>query len=453
MTAAPHSQREPRTRSDLAKLALGALGVVYGDIGTSPLYAIKECFAKHNDALGRPLDAVTRTEANVLGILSLVFWSLVMVVVVKYLTFIMRADNEGEGGILALLALVAKRKDGTPRAFGLIALGLFGAALLYGDGIITPAISVLSAVEGLAVKPISELSVGAAETPNALLEKIVVPLTVLILVGLFVVQKRGTARVGAVFGPAMFIWFFAIAILGIGPIVANPRVLLAVIPSYAVLFLVHHGTLGFFVLGSVVLCITGGEALYADMGHFGRKPIKWAWYALVLPSLVLNYFGQGAELLSSRAASSHWRKIRSTRSRLRGFIIRSSASRRSQRSSRRKRSSARRVFSLTATSGAARVLAARHDSSHVGRSRRTNLRPRKSNYGLMVSCVALVLGFKHSDDLAAAYGIAVTGTMSITTILFFVLVREKWQWGMAKSLALCGLFLRNRFCSSSPRTP
>ncbi len=437
MTAAPHSQREPRTRSDLTKLAIGALGVFYGDIGTSPLYAIKECFAKHNDALGRPLEAVTRTEANVLGILSLVFWSLVMVVVVKYLTFIMRADNEGEGGILALLALVAKRKDGKPRAFGLIALGLFGAALLYGDGIITPAISVLSAVEGLAVKPLSDMSASAAETPNAVLEKIVVPLTVLILVGLFVVQKRGTARVGAVFGPAMFIWFFAIAILGIGPIVSNPRVLLAVLPSYAVLFLVHHGTLGFFVLGSVVLCITGGEALYADMGHFGRKPIKWAWYTLVLPSLVLNYFGQGAELLSARGEVAMKNPFYALAPAWFHYPLVGIATIATVIASQALISGAYSLTQQAVQLGYWPRVTIRHTSGEA----EGQIYVPEINYGLMVSCVALVLGFKHSDDLAAAYGIAVTGTMSITTILFFVLVREKWQWGMAKSLVLCGLFL------------
>ncbi len=337
---APHSHGAPRTRADLAKLAVAALGVVYGDIGTSPLYAIKECFAQHNDALGRPLLALARNEVNVLGILSLVFWSLVLVIVIKYLTFIMRADNEGEGGILALLALVARRKDGKPRSFSLIALGLFGAALLYGDGIITPAISVLSAIEGLAVRPMSA-AVTANEAPPVALEALVIPLTVVILVGLFMMQKRGTARVGAVFGPAMFVWFFSIAAVGLPQIVMHPRVLFAMSPTFAVSFLIHHGKLGFFILGSVVLCITGGEALYADMGHFGRRPIKWAWYTLVLPSLMINYFGQGAILLSARGDIA----IRNpfSRSPPRGSTTGSSASRPSPRSSRRKRSSPART--------------------------------------------------------------------------------------------------------------
>jgi len=434
--AAPHSHREPQGRADLAKLALGALGVVYGDIGTSPLYALKECFAKHADGLGRPLDVVARTEANVLGILSLVFWSLVMVVVVKYLTFIMRADNEGEGGILALLALVAKRKDGKPRTFGLVALGLFGAALLYGDGIITPAISVLSAVEGLAVKPLSEMTIESGDA-GGVLDRIVVPLTVLILVGLFVVQKRGTARVGAVFGPAMLVWFVALAVLGAPPIVHNPRVLLALSPSFAVMFLASHGPLGFFVLGSVVLCITGGEALYADMGHFGRKPIKWAWYALVLPSLVLNYFGQGAELLSSRGELALKNPFYALAPAWFHYPLVGIATIATVIASQALISGAYSLTQQAVQLGYWPRVTIRHTSGTA----EGQIYVPEINYGLMVACVALVLGFKHSDDLAAAYGIAVTGTMSITTILFFVLVRERWQWSMPKSLALCGLFL------------
>ncbi len=439
VAAAPHSHAAPRTRSDLAKLALGALGVVYGDIGTSPLYAIKECFAQHNDALGQPLERLSRHPDNVLGILSLVFWSLVLVIIVKYLTFIMRADNGGEGGILALLALVAKKTDGKARGFGLVALGLFGAALLYGDGIITPAISVLSAVEGLAVKPLEAAAKAAVTEPTSggALERLVVPLTVVILVGLFLVQKRGTARVGSIFGPAMLVWFASIAAIGLPSIIAHPSVLFAVSPVHAVKFLLHHGVLGFFILGSVVLCITGGEALYADMGHFGRGPIKWAWYVLVLPSLMLNYFGQGAMLLSDRgdlaiknpfyALAPSWFHYPLVAIATAATVIASQAL-------------ISGAYSLTQQAvqlGYWPRVTIRHTSGEA----EGQIYVPEINYGLMVACVALVLGFKHSDDLAAAYGIAVTGTMSITTILFFVLVREKWQWGLGKALGLCGVFL------------
>jgi KUP system potassium uptake protein len=431
--AAPQSQGAPRGRSELAKLAIGALGVVYGDIGTSPLYSVKACFGEHKDALGRTLAPLARSQDNVLGIMSLIFWSLVLVVVVKYLTFIMRADNGGEGGILALLALVAKRKDGKPRMFFLIALGLFGAALLYGDGIITPAISVLSAVEGLAVKPIEE----AATESGGVLEKLVVPLTCLILIGLFVVQKRGTKRIGTIFGPMMFVWFASIAVMGVPPLVHHPEVFLAVLPTYAVKFLVFHKTLGFFVLGSVVLCITGGEALYADMGHFGRKPIKWAWYALVLPSLMLNYFGQGAILLSDRGALAIKNPFYALAPSWFHYPLVGIATIATVIASQALISGAYSLTQQAVQLGYWPRVTIRHTSGEA----EGQIYVPEINYGLMVACVALVLGFKHSDDLAAAYGIAVTGTMSITTILFFVLVREKWKWGMAKSLALCGLFL------------
>ena len=439
MTAATpsHSHGAPRTRADLAKLAIAALGVVYGDIGTSPLYAIKECFTQHNDALGRPLEPLARSDANVLGILSLVFWSLVLVIVVKYLTFIMRADNEGEGGILALLALVARRKDGKPRGFPLIALGLFGAALLYGDGIITPAISVLSAIEGLAVHPMSAAATQAAEQTSTVLGNLVVPLTVVILVGLFLVQKRGTARVGSIFGPAMFVWFFSIAAIGIGAVVAHPRVLLAVLPSHAALFLLHHGTLGFFVLGSVVLCITGGEALYADMGHFGRKPIQWAWYALVLPSLMINYFGQGAVLLSSRGAVAIKNPFYALAPAWFHYPLVAIATVATVIASQALISGAYSLTQQAVQLGYWPRVTIKHTSDTA----EGQIYMPEINYMLMVACVALVLGFKHSDALAAAYGIAVTGTMSITTVLFFVLIREKWNWSLGRALALCGLFL------------
>ncbi|MEO7094210.1 MAG: KUP/HAK/KT family potassium transporter, partial [Polyangiales bacterium] len=279
----------------MIKLAIGALGVVYGDIGTSPLYAVKECFIQPH--------GVEVNQQNVLGILSLIFWSLMLVIVVKYLTFIMRADNGGEGGILALLALVStpistrasvpppSKSTGPSKATKgvLVLLGIFGAALLYGDGMITPAISVLSAIEGLGVA-------------THALDQVVVPITCAILVGLFLVQKRGTAKIGAFFGPATFVWFITIAAIGTPWIFRHPGVLLAIWPGHAVRFFLDHGKHGFLVLASVVLCITGGEALYADMGHFGKRPIRWAWYCVALPCLLLNYFGQGALLMTKGSA-------------------------------------------------------------------------------------------------------------------------------------------------------
>ncbi|HET9011377.1 MAG TPA: KUP/HAK/KT family potassium transporter, partial [Gemmatimonadaceae bacterium] len=274
----PHAPARPEGKR-LALLTLTALGVVYGDIGTSPLYALRECFKAEY--------GIHPTTASVLGVLSLILWSLILVVSVKYIVFILRADNRGEGGILALLALLLQHKrraDDKRRRLTLIALGLFGAALLYGDGVITPAISVLGAVEGL--------EVGA---PG--LARIVVPITLLILFALFMVQRYGTARVGTAFGPTMLLWFFTIAALGVRSIASNPEVLAAINPWYALRFFFDHGMAGFLTLGAVVLCVTGGEALYADMGHFGKRPIRIAWFGVALPALLLNYFGQGALLL------------------------------------------------------------------------------------------------------------------------------------------------------------
>ena len=277
------SKESPSGRR-LAILALGALGVVYGDIGTSPLYAFKECFAGPH---GVPV-----TKDNVLGVLSLIFWSLNFVVTLKYLTVVMRADNRGEGGILALLALVRSPREGSPTGAyrWLIGIGLFGAALLYGDGIITPAISVLGAVEGLSIA-----------TPA--LQDWVVPIAVVIISALFAVQRHGTAGIGAIFGPLTAVWFVSIAMLGIMGIMHHPSVLAALNPWYAATFLWQEGFTGLMVLAAVVLVVTGGEALYADMGHFGKRPIRMAWYTVVLPALVLNYFGQGAILLESPAAA------------------------------------------------------------------------------------------------------------------------------------------------------
>jgi len=294
-TSAPHGQPDAGhgggTRSATALLAIGALGVVYGDIGTNPLFAMREAFEAHH----LPLN-----EANVLGLLSLMFWSLVLVISLKYLSFVMRADNEGEGGILALTALLAKpgEQPRRGRAWVVVLMGLFGAALLYGDGVITPAISVLAAIEGTTVA-----------APD--LEPLVVPLAIVVLVGLFTVQRRGTEAIGRLFGPVMIVWFTTIGVLGAVKVAEHPGVLRAVNPGHGIRFFADNGLEGFLALGAVILVVVGGEALYADMGHFGRRAITFGWYGLVLPSLLLVYMGQGALLIddpeASRTPSTGWR--------------------------------------------------------------------------------------------------------------------------------------------------
>ncbi len=386
--------------ADLAKLALGALGVVYGDIGTSPLYAVKECFARGH--------GVDPSEANVLGVLSLVVWSLVLVIVVKYISFILMADNQGEGGILSLLALMT-RADPRPDArashskapAAMVLLALFGAALLYGDGVITPSISVLSAVEGLEVA-----------TPRV--HDFVVPITVAILVALFLAQRRGTAGIGAVFGPATLLWFVCIAAAGLPWIARHPAVLSAVNPAHAARFFSDHGAHGFLLLGSVVLCVTGGEALYADMGHFGRRPIRWAWYAVVFPALLCSYFGQGALLLERGEAA----RDNPFFAQLPGpFVVPMVAV----------AAVATVVASQALISGAFSLTqqaiqlgyCPRLTIVHTSTGAEGQIYIPEVNRALMVACVALVLGFGESSRLAAAYGIAVTGTMSITSLLFY----------------------------------
>jgi KUP system potassium uptake protein len=402
-------------------MALAALGVVYGDIGTSPLYAMRECFG--------PVHGIQPTTYAVVGVLSLFFWALTLVIVVKYLTFIMRADNHGEGGILALLALL---RGDRLRTSALVTLGIFGAALLYGDGVITPAISVLSAIEGLSVA-----------TPR--LEPFIVPLTVLILAALFVVQKRGTAGIGAVFGPATLVWFVAIAAAGLYELVDNPSVLAAVSPWYAIRFLAEHGVNGFLLLGSVVLCITGGEALYADMGHFGPRPIRAAWYVVVMPALLLNYFGQGALLLSRcrggiDAASCQLAVENPFYAILpEGFLypMVAIATIATVVASQALISGA---FSLTQQAvqlGFAPRVQIRHTSAEL----EGQIYVPVVNWALMISCIALVLATGDSSKLAAAYGIAVTGTMTITSLLFYAVAHRRWHWSRLRAGALVGLFL------------
>jgi KUP system potassium uptake protein len=408
--------------SALAKLALGALGVVYGDIGTSPLYAVKECFARGH--------GVDPSLPNVLGILSLVVWSLILVVVVKYISFILRADNHGEGGILALLALVTPRADapsagpreGTTRRAVLVVLGLFGAALLYGDGMITPAISVLSAVEGLEVATTS-------------VHPFIVPITVVILVGLFLVQKRGTAGIGAIFGPATALWFLSIAAAGVPWIARHPEVLGAINPLHAARFFEAHHLHGFLLLGSVVLCITGGEALYADMGHFGRRPIRLAWYAVVFPALLCNYFGQGAVLLDRGEAA----RDNPFFAMLPGFTVYPMVAIATVATVVASQALISGAFSLTQQAvqlGYSPRVTIVHTS---GKAEGQIYIPEVNNF-LMVACTVLVLTFRESSALAAAYGIAVTGTMSITSVLFFQLTRQ-WGWPLWRSVSLVALFL------------
>lgn len=384
-------------------LAIAALGVVYGDIGTSPLYAVKECFTGEH---GAELNA-----ANVIGVISLIFWSLFMVVVVKYLTFVMQADHDGEGGILALLALATRgRMPSTELSFlkVLAMLGLFGAALLYGDGVITPAISVLSAVEGLSVA-------------TQVFDPYIVPITVVILLLLFAAQKRGTGDIGKVFGVVMIGWFASIGASGLAWVVRRPDVLCAVNPVHAFRFLTAHGAHGFLVLGAVVLCITGGEALYADMGHFGRRPIRLAWFILVFPALLANYLGQGALLLErgkSALESPFYALV--PRPMLYPMVILATL--------------ATVIASQALISGAYSLT---HQAVQLGYLPRFNVVhtashtegqiyiPSIRNW-MAIGSIALVLGFRASSHLAAAYGIAVTGTMAITSLLFFAVMRPRW---------------------------
>ena len=397
----------------LGALALGALGVVYGDIGTSPLYALKEAFTGSH--------GLSPTPANVYGVLSLVFWSLNFVISFKYIAFVMRADNRGEGGILALLALVRARESGGRGHAVLVMLGLFGAALLYGDGVITPAISVLGAIEGL-------------EVAAPALAHVVVPLSVLILVALFSAQRHGTDRIGKAFGPIMLVWFSCLALLGLRGIAMHPEVLGAVNPWYAVQFFVEDGWRGFLILGAVVLVVTGGEALYADMGHFGRRPIQLAWFGVALPALLLNYFGQAALLIQTPGVENPFFALVPAWFLYPMVVIAALAA---------------VVASQALISGAFSLTrqavqlgySPRVTIVHTSRTEVGQIYVPEVNQALAVACVLLVIGFESSTNLAAAYGIAVTGTMIITTILFYRVARDRWQWSVPVAGTLCGLFL------------
>ena len=388
----------------------------FGDISTSPIYAIRECF--HGEY------GIDVSHANVLGILSLMFWALVMIVGFKYLAFVFRANNHGEGGEIALIALI-RGKNGPSknrRRLGVIALGLFAACLLYGDGMITPAISVLSAVEGLAVI-----------TP--LFERFVIPVTIAILIGLFLIQRHGTARLGGLFGPVILVWLGFLAVTGAMQVAHTPQVLTAVFPWHAIRFLVFNKLHGFVVLGAVFLVVTGTEALYADMGHFGPGPIRLTWFAIVFPALVLNYFGQGALLMVHPEAAGHpfyamvpaWAMIPTVLLATLATIIASQAV-------------ISGAFSMTRQAiqlGYLPRLKIRHTAvTQIGQ-----IYVGPVNWMLMVCTIFLVAGFQSSSKLAAAYGLAVTSTMVINTVLFFVVTRRQWHWPLMWAAPLAGLFL------------
>src|SRR6266446_1782878 len=414
-TPNPTAKAHPRGRY-LARLSLLALGVVYGDIGTSPLYALREAFHSQH---GIPV-----TQGNVLGVLSLIFWSLLLIVTVKYHVVIIRADNKGEGGVLALMALVNGSRVArglTPRRL-MIVLGIFGAALLYADGALTPAISVLSAVEGLEIA-----------TPQ--LQHWVIWITLAILVGLFMFQSRGTALVGAVFGPVMLVWFATIAVLGLNGILHHPAVVGAVLPTHAVRFFAEDPGRGLIVLGAVFLVVTGGEALYADLGHFGHAAIQLAWFTIPLPALMLNYFGQGALLLTNPEAAANPFYLLAPPQLLIPLIPLATA--------------AAIIASQAVISGA---FSLRRQAVQLGYIPRMEIEHTSSreigqiyvptvNKMLAVLTIALVLYFQTSSNLAGAYGVALSTLMALTTVMFYVMSREVWGWSIIKAAAVSGSFL------------
>jgi KUP system potassium uptake protein len=418
--APPQDSAQGHAQGPLYKLAIGAIGIVYGDIGTSPIYAFRETFAGHHTLIPDQL--------HIWGVLSLIFWSMMIIVTLKYLTIIMRADNKGEGGSLALLALINRQLGGKKKwTPGIVLLGVFATALFYGDSMITPAISVLSAVEGLT-------------TVNAGLAPFVVPIAIGILVGLFAIQSHGTARVGLLFGPVMIIYFFALAALGIIHIVDRPAVILNTVnPFNAVNFFVDQPVRAFIALGSVVLAVTGSEALYADMGHFGRKPIRVSWIYFVLPALLLNYMGQGAMILASGPVDA-LAKVKDPFFYLAPDMLRLPLVLLA--------TAATIIASQAVISGAFSVTQQAIQLGFVPRLRITHTSESAAgqiyipviNWALMIMVILLVLTFRNSSNLAAAYGIAVTGAMLIDTVLIAVVLLYLWRWNRWVSLGLVGLF-------------
>jgi KUP system potassium uptake protein len=408
--SAPAAARSPAA---LAALTLAALGVVYGDIGTSPLYALKETFHGGH---------VAATPANILGVLSLVFWTLTIVISLKYVLLILRADNNGEGGLIAMLALATHAvRDKPPLRRTLMTVGLFGTAVFYGDGVITPAISVLSAVEGL-------------EVAAPQLHDWVIPLTLIVLTGLFAVQRFGTGGIGKFFGPITLVWFVVLVLLGIPHIAAHPGVLVALNPAYAFSFIVTQPVVAFIALGAIVLVVTGGEALYADLGHFGRVPIRIAWYALVMPALVINYFGQGALLLSQPAAISNpfylmapdWARLPLVFLATAATVIASQAL-------------ITAAFSVTKQAIQLGILP-RMAVHHTSVRDTGQIYVPFVNWGLYVFIVLAVVMFKSSSNLASAYGIAVTLDMTITTVMTFYVIRYGWGYPLWLCVAATGFF-------------
>src|SRR5689334_3417378 len=420
VTEAPQDTTHGHAQGPLAKLLVGAVGIVFGDIGTSPIYAFRETFAGHHSL---PPDAL-----HIRGVLSLIFWSMMIIVTLKYVMIIMRADNKGEGGSLALLALINRTISGKKRwARGIVMLGVFATALFYGDSMITPAISVLSAVEGLT-------------TVNAGLQPFVVPIAIGILIGLFAIQSHGTARVGAMFGPIMLIYFAALAVLGLMHIMDQPSIVLAMVnPLNAASFFIDEPIKAFLAMGSVVLALTGAEALYADMGHFGRRPIKVAWIYFVLPALLLNYMGQGAMLLSLPAhqvatiVKDPFFYLASDSMRLPLVLLATAAT---------------IIASQAVISGAFSVTQQAIQLGFVPRLRITHTSESAAgqiyipiiNWALMIMVLVLVVTFRSSSNLAAAYGIAVTGAMLIDTVLIAVVLHTMWKWNRILSAALLVLF-------------
>jgi len=401
LAGAPHAASDVHGSDSFSKLAVGAVGVVFGDIGTSPLYSMKQVFV---GAHPLAVDAL-----HIFGVVSLIFWTMVMVVTVKYVFIVMRADNRGEGGSMALLALISRLSPGAGRSRYLVLLGVLATALFFGDAIITPAISVLSAVEGLTVV-------------QSGLARVVLPISIVILIGLFVIQSRGTAKVGALFGPVMVVYFFIIAGLGLVQLVANPGILAALLPYHAVRFFAADPTLAFLALGAVVLAVTGAEALYADMGHFGRRPISAAWLWLVLPALMINYLGQAAMMLANPAtAQNPFYLMAPEWARLPLVFLATAAT---------------IIASQAVISGAFSVAQQSVQLGFLPRLKIVHTSARSAgqiyipmiNWTLLVLVILLVLGFRTSDNLAGAYGIAVTGTMLITTIMIAVLALNIWKW-------------------------
>jgi KUP system potassium uptake protein len=407
------TSHKEHSSKQIAVLTVGSIGVVFGDIGTSPLYAMKEIFREH----------LTLESTHVLGVLSLIFWALMLVVATKYAIIIMRANNKGEGGVMALTALASlATKDNPNKKNLIIMMGILGATLFYGDSVITPAISVLSAVEGL-------------EVIAPKLEHYVIPITLSVLAGLFIIQAHGTAKVGKIFAPVMVIWFLTLATLGVLQIVQQPQVLMAINPYYAIHLLGELGVKGFLIMGSVVLVMTGAEALYADMGHFGLKPIRYAWFGFVFPALLCNYFGQGALLLQHPEAIENPFYLLAPSWMLYPMLVLSTF--------------ATVIASQAVISGAFSITkqaiqlgyCPRMKVQHTSDSEIGQIYVPTVNWMLMFSVFILVLSFESSSNLASAYGIAVTGTMMIDTILSFIVIHALWRWNPIVSYLFLGLFM------------